>query len=49
MLTVGILQGVLVAVMLSLVNVFFYISRPHAALLDDMDAAFGTVYLGLTD
>ncbi len=48
-LTVGILQGVLVAVMLSLVNVIYHISRPHDALLDDLDASGGTVYRGVTD
>ncbi len=42
-LTVGILQGVLVAVMLSLVNVIYHISRPHDALLDDVDVGGGTV------
>jgi sulfate permease, SulP family len=48
-LTVGILQGILVAVVLSLVNVIFHISRPHDALLDDVDASGGTVYRGVTD
>jgi sulfate permease, SulP family len=48
-LTVGILQGILVAVMLSLINVIFHISRPHDALLDDVDAAGGTVYRGVAD
>jgi high affinity sulfate transporter 1 len=48
-LTVGILQGVLVAVMLSLVNVIYHISRPHDALLDDLDVSGGTVYRGVTD
>jgi SulP family sulfate permease len=48
-LTVGILQGILVAVVLSLVNVIYHISRPHDALLDDMDANGGTVYRGVTD
>ena len=33
-LTVGILWGILVAVMLSLINIIFHISRPHDALLD---------------
>ena len=32
-LTVGVLQGILVAVVLSLVNVIYHISRPHDALL----------------
>ncbi len=48
-LTVGILQGILVAVVLSLVNVIFHISRPHDALLDDVDASGGTVYRGVGD
>ncbi|HUX17654.1 MAG TPA: SulP family inorganic anion transporter [Acidithiobacillus sp.] len=48
-LTVGILQGILVAVMLSLINVIYHISRPHDALLDDVDAAGGTVYRGVAD
>ena len=48
-LTVGILQGVLVAVVLSLINVIYHISRPHDALLDDVDAGGGTVYRGVTD
>jgi sulfate permease, SulP family len=48
-LTVGVLQGILVAVMLSLINVIFHISRPHDALLDDVDARGGTVYRGVSD
>ncbi len=48
-LTVGVLQGILVAVVLSLINVIFHISRPHDAVLDDIDAAGGTVYRGVTD
>ncbi|MCJ7512090.1 MAG: SulP family inorganic anion transporter [Anaerolineales bacterium] len=48
-LTLGILQGVLVAVTLSLINVIARISRPHDALLDDLDASGGTVYRGVTD
>ena len=48
-LTVGVLQGILVAVVLSLVNVLYHISRPHDALLDDVDASGGTVYRGVTD
>jgi SulP family sulfate permease len=48
-LTVGILQGILVAVMLSLINIIFRISRPHDALLDDIDASGGTVYRGVAD
>ncbi len=48
-LTVGVLQGILVAVVLSLVNVIYHISRPHDALLDDVDASGGTVYRGVAD
>jgi SulP family sulfate permease len=48
-LTLGVLQGILVAVVLSLVNVIFHISRPHDALLDELDASGGTVYRGVTD
>lgn len=48
-LTVGILQGILVAVMLSLVNVILHISRPHDALLEDVDASGGTIYRGVAD
>jgi SulP family sulfate permease len=48
-LTVGVLQGILVAVVLSLVNVIYHISRPHDALLDELDASGGTVYRGVTD
>jgi SulP family sulfate permease len=48
-LTVGVLQGILVAVVLSLVNVIFHISRPHDALLDELDASGGTVYRGVAD
>ena len=48
-LTVGILQGILVAVVLSLINVIYHISKPHDALLDDVDTNGGTVYRGVTD
>jgi SulP family sulfate permease len=48
-LTVGILPGILVAVMLSLINVIYHISQPHDALLDEVDASGGTVYRGVTD
>ena len=48
-LTVGVLQGILVAVVLSLVNVIYHISRPHDALLDDVDASGGTVYREVSD
>ena len=48
-LTVGILAGILMAVVLSLINVIYHISKPHDALLDDMDASGGTVYRGIAD
>jgi sulfate permease, SulP family len=48
-LTVGVLAGILVAVVLSLINVIYHISKPHDALLDDMDAKGGTVYRGVND
>ncbi len=48
-LTVGVLQGILVAVVLSLILVLYHISRPHDALLDDVDAAGSTVYRGVAD
>lgn len=48
-LTVGVLQGILVAVMFSLINIIYHISRPHDALLDDVDASGGTVYRSVTD
>ena len=43
-LVVGVLQGILVAVVFSLVNVLYHISRPHDAVLDDIDAKGGPVY-----
>ena len=48
-LTVGILAGILVAVVLSLINVIYHISRPHDALLDEVEAGGGTVYRGISD
>jgi SulP family sulfate permease len=48
-LMVGVLAGILVAVMLSLIYILYRISRPHDALLDDVDAAGGTVYRGVDD
>lgn len=48
-LTFGILQGILVAVTLSLVNILYRISRPHDALLDDVDTSGGTVYREVAD
>ena len=46
-LTVGVLQGILVAVVLSPVNIIYHISRPHDALLDEVDVSGGTVYRGV--
>ena len=43
-LALGVLQGILIAVTLSLINVIFHISRPHDALLDDVEAGGGVVY-----
>ncbi|MGL4648304.1 MAG: SulP family inorganic anion transporter [Caldilineaceae bacterium] len=48
-LTIGILPGILLAVVLSLVSVLYRISRPHDALLDVMDAAGGSVYRDISD
>jgi SulP family sulfate permease len=48
-LTVGILQGIFVAVVLSLINILYHIRRPHDALLDDVDASGGTVYRAVAD
>ncbi len=48
-LTVGVLQGILVAVILSLIKIIYHISRPHDALLDVVDASGGTVYRGVTE
>jgi MFS superfamily sulfate permease-like transporter len=48
-LVVGILWGIFVAVVLSMINVLYHISRPHDALLDDVDASGGTVYRGVSD
>jgi SulP family sulfate permease len=48
-LVVGVLAGILVAVVLSLIMVLYHISRPHDALLDDVDAAGGTVYRSVAD
>jgi SulP family sulfate permease len=48
-LTLGILQGILLAVVLSLVNVIYHISKPHDAVLDEIDASGGVVYRGVSD
>ncbi len=43
-LTVGILQGIFVAVTLSLINVILRISRPHDAVLGEVESGGGVVY-----
>jgi sulfate permease, SulP family len=43
-LTLGVLQGILIAVVLSLINIIYRISRPHDALLDDVAVGGGVVY-----
>ena len=48
-LALGVLQGILIAVVLSLINVIFHISRPHDALLDDVEVGGGVVYREVTD
>ena len=48
-LVVGVLAGILVAVVLSLIILLYRMARPHDALLDDVDAAGGTVYRGVAD
>jgi SulP family sulfate permease len=48
-LCVGVLAGILVAVVLSLIMLLYRMARPHDALLDDVDAAGGTVYRSVTD
>jgi sulfate permease, SulP family len=48
-LALGVLQGILIAVVLSLINVIFHISRPHDALLDDVEAGGGVVYREVVD
>lgn len=48
-LTLGVLQGILIAVVLSLINVIYRISRPHDALLDDVDVSGGVVYSEVAD
>ena len=42
-------QGILVAVVLSLVNILYHFRHPHDALLDDVDVAGGTIYRGVAD
>ncbi|MGE5027305.1 MAG: SulP family inorganic anion transporter [Betaproteobacteria bacterium] len=48
-LVVGVLWGIFVAVVLSLINVLYHIAHPHDALLDDVDVRGGTVYRGIHD
>jgi SulP family sulfate permease len=48
-LALGVLQGILIAVVLSLINVIFHISRPHDALLDDVEVGGGVVYREVID
>ena len=48
-LTIGVLQGILVAVALSLISILYRVARPHDALLDQVDAAGGTIYRGVSD
>lgn len=48
-LIVVVLSGILVAVVLSLIIILYRVSRPHDALLDDVDVAGGTIYRGVAD
>jgi SulP family sulfate permease len=48
-LCVGVIQGILVAVALSLGYVIYHIYQPHDALLDDLDTSGGTVYRGIAE
>jgi len=48
-LTVGVLQGILVALTFSLINIIYHISRPNDALLDAVDTNGGTVYRSVDD
>lgn len=48
-LVLGVLQGILIAVMLSLINIIYRISRPHDALLDDVEMGGGVVYREVAD
>jgi SulP family sulfate permease len=48
-LGVGLLWGILVAVMLSLIMILYRMARPHDALLDEVDASGGTVYREVAD
>jgi len=48
-LVLGVLQGILIAVTLSLVNIIYRISRPHDAVLDKVDASGGMAYREVED
>ena len=48
-LTVGVLHGILFAVVLSLIDILLHIHHPNDAILDDLDAKGGTVYRGVAD
>jgi SulP family sulfate permease len=48
-LCVGVLAGILVAVMVSLIMILYRIARPNDALLDEVDVRGGTVYRGVAD
>ena len=48
-LTIGVLQGIIIAVALSLISILYRVARPHDALLDQVDAAGGTIYRGVSD
>ena len=48
-LTIGVLQGIIIAVALSLISILYHLPRPHDALLDQVDAAGGTIYRGVSD
>ncbi len=48
-LVLGILQGILLAVVLSLINIIMHILRPHDALLDNVDVNGRSVYRGIND
>ncbi len=48
-LVLGVLQGIFIAVVLSLINIIYRISRPHDALLDDVEVGGGVVYREVAD
>ncbi len=43
-LTLGVIQGILIALMLSMITVIYHISRPHDALLVEADESGGTFF-----